>query len=485
MSRPLTLDCLDSSVGVVVQRLMDSFAQNGGRGFLVGGAVRDALMGKEPKDLDFEVYGLEVEKLEAAIKAVAKFDAVGRSFGVYKLKGLPIDVALPRRESKTGEGHKAFEVVGDPNMSFEEACARRDFTINSILWDPISGELIDPYGGQKDLDAKLIRHTSPHFVEDPLRVLRAMQFVARFDFTVADQTVELCRSIGEEGLPPERLFEEWKKLILKGKRPSVGLKFLRECGWVKYYPELAALIDCEQEPEWHPEGDVWNHTLHCLDAYARQRFSDAPTLDLGENRRELLRKKGDDAAMEWEDLVVGFAVLCHDFGKPLCTEKVDGRIRSRGHDFLGIKPSESFLRRMTNHQALVDGVLPLVETHMRPRELFNANAGDTALRRLARKVGRIDRLVRVAYADMHGRPPFPVDFPEGPWLLEQASRLDIEDKAPAPIVMGRHLVDRGYKPSPAFKAVLNACYEGQLDGEFADLEGGLAFLEKYLAQKPL
>lgn len=460
LTRTLSPNSLDASVRDLAIKLAQSITTAGGRALIVGGAVRDALLGHTPKDLDIEVYGLPPERLEAVISSVAPFDAVGRSFGVYKLKQHPIDLSLPRRESKTGPGHKGFQVVGDPKMSFPEACARRDFTVNAILWDLLTGEVIDPFNGRADLDKKLLRHTSPHFVEDPLRVLRAMQFASRFQFDVAPQTIELCAQITPETLPPERLFEEWKKLLLKGVQPSLGLYFLRACGWTKYYPELHALIGCPQDPEWHPEGDVWIHTLHCLDAFARERVDDP-----------------------WENLIVGFAVLLHDIGKVPTTQFIDGHWRSRGHDVAGVPLGEKFLRRLTNEAALIEQVLPLIECHMRPLELFKTQASDAAIRRLARKVGRIDRLVRVAHADMQGRPPMPPHFPEGPWLLEAARRLEVEASAPQPIILGRHLIELGHTPSPAFKPLLDACYEAQLDGAFRDLLGGLEFLKSLITKQ--
>jgi tRNA nucleotidyltransferase (CCA-adding enzyme) len=222
------------------------------------------------------------------------------------------------------------------------------------------------------------------------------------------------------------------------------------------------MIGCDQDAAWHPEGDVWNHTLHCVDAFARMRVGD-----------------------EWEDLVVGFAVLSHDLGKPATTAFIDGHWRSRGHDSLGVPIAERFLRKLTAHEDFIAQVLPLVECHMRPRELFEQSASDAAIRRLARKVVRIDRLVRVARADMFGRPPMPTDFPEGDWLLEQAKRLEVADSAPAPIIMGRHLVERGYKPSVEFKAVLESAYEAQLDGAFFDLNAGQKWLEGYLKEHPI
>lgn len=428
----------------------------GGRALLVGGCVRDSLLGLAVKDLDIEVYGIEPEKLKDLLAGKFRIDCVGEAFAVIKIHGANCDIAIPRRESKTGLGHKGFEVMSDPSMTTEEAAARRECTINAMAFDPLTDELFDYFGGQKDLEARVLRHTTGSFVEDPLRVLRAMQFIARFELAVAPETLELCRTIEPEGLAPERIFEEWKKLILQGVRPSLGLEFLRDTGWLKYYPELEALCGCEQEPEWHPEGDAWEHTLICMDAFARDRIGD-----------------------EYEDLVVGFAVLCHDLGKPATTKFERGRTRSIGHSKAGEEPTVVFMKRMTNQRSLIRDVVPLVIDHMRPNELYKDQVGDSAIRRLACRVGRIDRLVRVARADVMGSNPGEYDgFPAGKWLLDRARELEVQDSAPKPIVLGRHLMELGLEPGPGFKPILDACYEAQLNGEISDLDQGIALAKK-------
>lgn len=434
----------------------------GGTALFVGGCVRDALLGRTPKDFDIECYGLEPRALERALRSKFEINPVGKSFGVFKIKGAEIDVALPRRESKSGSGHGGFTVEGDPFMSVEEAGARRDFTVNAIYWDPETGELLDPHHGIRDLETKTLRHTSPAFAEDPLRVLRAMQFLSRFEFSPAPETVALCACIEPEGLPAERLFDEWRKLVVKGVRPSLGLAFLRDCGWVKYYPELEALIGVEQDPQWHPEGDVWIHTLHCMDAFAKARTGD-----------------------EWEDTVVGFAVLCHDFGKAVTTKKEkDGRWHAYGHEAAGEPIARKFLDRLTRHKELTDSVLPLVVCHMMPLALWRDKAGAAAIRRLARRVGRIDRLVRVDDADRRGRPPLdPGDSPQGDWLLERAAELRVTEGAPKRLVQGRHLIALGHKPGDFFTDILNEAYEAQLDGAFADEPEGIAWLKARLAER--
>ena len=455
------LDSLDPKLLKITEELSKLFYKNGGYLLLVGGSVRDLLIGISPHELDFEARGLSLEQIKKLLSEKFRCDEVGKAFGVLRIKGFPIEIALPRTEKKSGIGHKGFDVEIDPNLPFENAVRRRDFTINAMALDPLKRVLLDPCNGREDLRNRILRHVGPAFCEDPLRVLRGMQFIARFDLSPNQKTVDVCKSMEMENLAPERIFEEWKKLILKGKNISGGLNFLKDTGWVKFFPELSALIGCEQDPEWHPEGDVWIHTLHCMDAFARERIGE-----------------------EWEDLVVGFGVLCHDLGKPLTTKiGEDGRIRSPLHEPKGEAPTRSFLSRMTNQMDLQEQVVPLVRRHLTPRTFYKDKASDGAIRRLANKVKRIDRLVRVASADIKGRPPREDDFPEGPWLIKRAEELEVKDSEPKPIILGRHLIDRGLKPGPAFSPILEQCFEEQLDGTFQDLKGGLTLLDKFLEKR--
>ena len=440
-----------------LMRVCSLVAEEGGRAWLVGGTVRDSALGLENRDLDVEVFGVPADRLAQVLGQDFSLDLVGQSFGILKLRGLPIDVGLPRRESKTGLGHKEFAIDSDPDLSLPEAAARRDFTINSVYFDPLSGEVADPYGGLDDLQKKLLRRTSAAFRDDPLRVLRGMQLVARFDLHAVGETVAECRTIGMEGLAPERIFDEWRKLLVWGKKPSLGLQFLRETKWLEHFPELAALVGTPQDTRYHPEGDVWIHTLYCLDIFADERVNDS-----------------------WEDLVVGLAVLCHDLGKPLTTTvEENGKIRSAHHDKAGVYATEAFLARITRQRKLVREVLPLVAEHMQPANLEKAQSSDAAVRRLAKRVGRIDRLLRVARADALGRPPLgPDPFPAGPWLAEKAHRLDVADHAPEALVKGRDLLDLGWQPGPHFQGILDRIYRAQLDGKFFTLEGGCEYAVK-------
>ncbi|MFN2370248.1 MAG: CCA tRNA nucleotidyltransferase [Candidatus Krumholzibacteriia bacterium] len=433
----------------------------GGRAWLVGGGVRDGALGRAAGDADLEVFGLEPDALQALLGQAFALELVGRSFGILKLKGLPIDVGVPRQENKTGTGHRGFAVHADPFLELHLAAARRDFTLNAVYLDPLTGEVADPYDGLGDLQRGILRHTSAAFGEDPLRVLRGMQLAARFDLAAAPETVRICRTVGMEGLARERVFEEWRRLLVLGAVPSRGLHFLAETGWLRFFPELDAVRGVPQDPRHHPEGDVWVHTLHCLDAFAQERLGDP-----------------------WEDLVVGLAVLCHDLGKAeRTTVEADGRIRSLGHEARSVDLARTFLGRMTDQRRLVDQVLPLVAEHGKPQQLYQARSSDAAVRRLADRVGRLDRLVRVARADHGGRPPLPPDFPAGDWLLARAEALGVTRSGPAPLVQGRHLVALGAEPGEHFRAVLEACYEAQLDGKIGTIEQGVALASRLLGIK--
>ena len=442
----------------------------GGRPFLVGGCVRDALLGRPIGEIDIEVYGLGSRQVEAALRRRFGIVTVGAAFGVTKLKDFPVDVSVPRRENRTGVGHRDFDVQADPTMTPKDACERRDFTLNAILWDPFTGELIDPWNGQADLAAKTLRHVSTKFAEDPLRVLRAMQFAARFEFAVAPETVALCATLHPHDLPPERLMEEWTKLLLLGQKPSLGLFFLRDCGWTQFFPTLHAMIDVPQDPEWHPEGDVFRHTAFCLDAFAQERLG----------HRD-------------EDLIVGLAVLLHDLGKATTTKKeADGRWHAYGHELASEPLAAAFLAQLTRETKLLESVLPLVRWHGQPYELYKTKAaGDAAIRRLAAKVLRIDRLVRVDSADRKGRPDenhpeknqwTTEPSPQGVWLAERAAALHLADSAPRRLILGRHLIALGHKPGGWFTPLLDEAFEAQIEGAFTDEATGLVWLQERLTR---
>ncbi|MEO0054817.1 MAG: hypothetical protein RLZZ50_764 [Verrucomicrobiota bacterium] len=440
-----------------------------GRPRIVGGAVRDWLLGLDAQDLDIEVAGASFADLHRALAPLGATDVVGRSFGVIKLRlasGVEYDISLPRRESKTGAGHRGFRVDPDPSLGDAEAAARRDFTINAIAWDPLERRMIDPFGGEADLRARRLRHTSAAFTEDPLRVLRAMQFAARFDLKLDPGTAALCRSISEtfHELPVERVWHEWEKWAEKSSKPSRGLQVLVETGWLTHFPELAALAGCPQDPEWHPEGDVLAHTACCCDALAvdREWSESAP------RRRRLLM----------------LAVLLHDVGKPSTTrqEEKNGRLRwtSPGHEPAGVAPAESFLHRIGAPLDHAPAIAPLVANHMVHHHGGPDGLGPNALRRLARRLqpATLSDLAAVMRADAKGRPPLSgtESLALIARILGRAEELALSDAAPRPILLGRHLIAAGLRPGPSFKSLLDRAFEAQLDGAFADESTALLWL---------
>ncbi len=443
-----------------VLSLAKTVRSEGGRALLVGGCVRDELMGRQPKDWDVEVYGIGSERLRELLNSFGEVNVVGEAFTVYKL-GPHLDVSLPRRERKTGRGHRAFFIEGDPEMAIKEAVARRDFTINAILQDPLTGEIIDLFQGRGDLQKGILRAVSSNtFSDDSLRVLRAAQFAARFEFRVEPETVSLCRAIDLSDLPSERIWGELEKLLLRAQRPSIGFGWLHALGVLdQLFPEIKALIDVPQDPEWHPEGDVFVHTRLVLDR-AHELIDDLPYP---------------------KQVTVMLAALAHDFGKPATTEFIDGRLRSRGHEEAGVGPTLSFLDKLNIHTLegydVREQVVALVRDHLKPGEFFKKReeVSDGAFRRLARKC-ELDLLYRVAKADSLGRNAdwvpreqwYGAEAQE--WFIARARELEVVTAAPTPLLLGRHLLEMGLPPGPRIGEITRAVYELQLDGHVQTLE---------------
>jgi tRNA nucleotidyltransferase (CCA-adding enzyme) len=448
----------------------------GGRALVVGGWVRDRLLNTDglkpeaqspdPTDIDMEVFGIPGEQLPGLLAAFGRVEAVGQSFPVYKVisaENGAIDVALPRRESKHGRGHKGFEVRGDPFMSLAEAARRRDFTINAISWDPLTGEYVDPVDGRADLARRLLRVVDEtSFSDDSLRALRAVQFAARFDFALDEKTAALCRAIRLDDLPAERIWGEIEKLLLLARQPAIGFRIARDLGIIEHVmPEMLPLIGCEQEPEWHPEGDVWIHTLMVIDrARGLNDDLDRPRL-----------------------LAIMLGAVCHDLGKPATTALIDGRIRSLDHEQAGVEPTISLLNRLNVHT--IDGfdvrsqVVGLVAHHLKPGMLHKAvNVGDGAFRRLAQKVD-LELLARLARADCLGRTGN-FDCSAMDWFLARARALGVEHRPPSPLLLGRHLLALGLTPGPRIGELLKQVYEKQLDGEITSVEEGIEEAKRIL-----
>jgi tRNA nucleotidyltransferase (CCA-adding enzyme) len=447
----------------VARRVAEAAAAAGGRALIVGGWVRDRLRRKPSKDIDIEVFGIAQDRLPALLEPLGRVEPVGQSFPVYKLVppgggggGGEIDVALPRRESKRGRGHKGFEVHGDPSMSIADAAHRRDFTVNAIAWDPLTGAYEDPFDGGGDLDRRLLRAVDPAtFADDSLRALRAVQFAARFEFALDEKTAALCRELALDDLPAERIWGEIEKLLLHAERPSIGFRLALDLGVLRQVvPELLPLVGCEQEPEWHPEGDVWTHTLMVIDK-ARELN--------GELDRPRL-------------ITIMLGAVCHDLGKPPTTAFIDGRIRSLDHEQAGVEPALSLLDRLNIHT--IDGfevraqVVGLVGHHLKPGAFRKAaNVSDGAFRRLAQKVD-LELLARLARADCLGRSG-DFDCSAMDWFIERARALGVEHQPPAPLLLGRHLLALGLPPGPRVGEILRQIYEKQLDGEITSVEAGI------------
>jgi len=446
---------IDASVAAIARAI----AAAGGRALLVGGVVRDRLLGRASKDLDIEVYGLELAVLESLLARFGEVIAIGRAFGVLRVKGIDCDFSLPRRDNKSGRGHRGFLVELDPSLDFATAARRRDLTINSIGQDPLSGEILDPHHGRDDLAAGILRATDSRcFGEDPLRGLRVAQFAARFEFRADDELLALCRALDLAELPGERLFEEFRKLLLKGTRPSLGLEVLRETTMLRFFPELEAMVGVPQDPHWHPEGTVWEHTLMVVDEAAAARTGDAR-----------------------DDEIVMFAALCHDLGKPATTVIEDGRVRSPSHESEGVEPTRRFLARLRAPGDLGAAVEALVEHHLAPAHFTCCGAKPRAYRRLARKLAagavNVRVLWRLARADHFGRTTADAlarQFPAGDEFLRRAEELHVEAQATGDVVLGRHLIARGMTPGPVFGEILGRCRDIQDETGWDDPEAILA-----------
>jgi len=455
-------------IPTIIQQISKDLVTHNAKAIVVGGSVRDYFLKLPTKDYDVEVYGLEkIETLEQILSPYGSVNLVGKSFGVLKFvhEGEEYDFSFPRTEEKVAKGHRGFEVACSGALSFKEAALRRDFTINALGYDVQEKCFLDPYGAKSDMDRRRLRHiNSKTFREDPLRVYRAVQFCARFEYDLEPETFKLCQEMVAEGmldeLPKERIYTEFKKLLLKSKKPSIGFELMRELGIIeRYYPELHALIDVPQSPIWHPEGDVWIHTMMALD-----------------------KMVGLQCGEEKQDLKMMFAILCHDLGKATHTQITLDKISAIGHELAGVEPTKRLMYRLTNEHEFIDSLLPLVEHHLAPSIYFRGKAKNATIRRLATKVN-IEELVTVARADFLGRTTEASllgVYEAGDWLLTKAKALDVYSEPLPPLVQGRDLIALGLEPSKRFKQLLNEVYEKQLSGEIKTKEEAIAFLKSII-----
>lgn len=415
-------------------------AEQGGRAYFVGGYVRDHLAGRDNKDIDVEIHGLTPKQAEALLDSLGTRLTIGESFGIYGLRGYHVDIALPRKETLRGVGHRDFDVCVDPFIGTEKAAKRRDFTVNAMMQDVLSGEILDHFGGREDLKKGIIRHVSGEtFAEDPLRVLRGAQFAARFGFSVAEETVVLCASMELCHLPRERITEELKKALLKAEQPSIFFEILRQMGHLSYwFPELEALIGIEQNPRHHAEGDVWTHTMMVVDQAAK------------------LRQRAENP--------FGFmlAAVTHDFGKAICTEEIGGVIHAYEHETKGLPLVEQFLKRLTGERKLRDYVCNLVQLHMKPFTVAAAGASVKSTNHMFDQAVDPEALICIAEADNRGKIS---DHPYVPYEDYLRERLEIYREYMArPCVMGRDLTEAGLQPGGNYSQLLAYAHKLHLAG---------------------
>jgi tRNA nucleotidyltransferase (CCA-adding enzyme) len=441
-----------------LQQILERLTAAGGKPMIVGGAVRDAILGDHnPKDIDIEVYGIPYDEVVTAIGDLGHVDIIGKAFQVVmaRVDGESYDISLPRRDSKVGDGHRGFTVEVDHTMDFTTASARRDFTINAIGFDPVNHWVTDPHGGVDDLRNSHLRHINDQFGEDPLRVLRGMQFAARFGMEMNVATVRMCKSLFDEykTLSVERIWGEWEKFLSKGEFLEFGLDVLEQTGWVEHYPELAWLRGVPQDPGWHPEGDVWAHTREAMSVL--------------------------QSNLEEDRLIVNLAVLCHDFGKVTNTQTwfPDGKIRSQGHDHAGVEPAKSFLHRIGAPGHVIANVLPLVREHMCIIDKPTAKVARRLMRRL--QPATMDQFIQVGIADHLGRGEAASLESVGPWIKIK-DEVELTPERLKPILKGEMLIEMGMKPGPDFRTIINASIEAQDDGIIHDADSARQWLEEFL-----
>ncbi len=407
----------------------------GGRAYFVGGFVRDRLLGVNGKDIDIEVHGIDVNTLREILSTLGTTLEMGESFGIFSLRGTDIDVALPRKESATGRGHRDFDISVDPCIGTEKAAMRRDFTVNALMEDVLTGEIIDHFGGQKDLENKILRHVNDaSFPEDPLRVLRLAQFAARFGFSVAEETKALCRTIDLSSLSKERIEGEMKKALLTAYSPSVFFEVLRDVNGLDFwYPEIKSLTGLRQNPRFHPEGDVWVHTMEVLDRCA------------------LYRDKVSDP------FAFMLSALCHDLGKIEATKELDGVIHAYAHESLGLPIAEKFLHRITNEKSVIKYVLNMTALHMKPGVMARAGSSMKSFNKLFDESINPRELIFLALCDEGERNENIEEI-----LLE---RLGVfEEIMSRPYVQGRDLTAAGLKPDKSFSEILDYAHKLRLAG---------------------
>ncbi len=420
--------------------LAEKIAQMGGRAYYVGGFVRDRLQGLENKDIDIEVHGITPDILEEVLSSIGGYIPAGKSFGVYKLAHRSIDIALPRKETLTGRGHRDFKIDVDPFIGTEKAAIRRDFTVNAIMQDVLTGEIVDHFGGQADLQQGILRHVNDTaFGEDPLRVLRGAQFAARFNFSIASETIEICKKIELSNLSSERVLDELKKALLKAEKPSIFFELLREMNHLSlWFPEVEKLIGIPQHSIHHKEGDVWTHTMMVLDECAKVR---------------------DKAEYPLYFMLSG---LVHDFGKIVSTEFIKGDYHAYRHEIEGNDIVRAFLKRITNENALLCYVLNMTRLHMKPHMIVADTSSVRATNKMFDESLSPNDLILLSLCDGLGKiPQKPCE--EAEKFLRERLRVYHEYMS-RPYVKGQDLINVGIKQGKEFTELLGYAHKLRLSG---------------------
>lgn len=424
---------------LLANRIAKAVSARGGTVYYVGGYVRDELLGKPGKDIDIEVHGISPQTLEAILDDCGQRIEMGKSFGVYGIKGHTLDIAMPRKETAFGRGHRDFAVEVDPHIGTFCAAKRRDFTVGALMKNVLTGEIIDHFGGMEDLKNKVLHHVDDaSFPEDPLRVLRAAQFSARFDFTVAEETVALCKTIDLSALSKERVTEELKKALLTAKHPSLFFKALRQMEQLDpWFVELKALIGVPQNPVYHAEGDVWNHTMLVLDCAAKYR------------------------AEAKHPFPFMLSALVHDLGKAVTTAAKDGVLHAYGHETKGLPLATAFLKRLTNEKGLTAYVLNMTALHMQPGVAAGRGSSVKSTNKMFDRSLCPEDLVLLSLSDQNGRLPVSANDPT-PFLKERLALF--RETMAAPFVAGKDLIDAGLSPDKNFTKLLDFAHKLRLAG---------------------
>ena len=454
--------------------VINAIINAGGTPYIVGGSVRDYMLNLEVNDYDLEIYKLNSEQIKAAVNHLGVISITGQKFRVMKLRtksGTTFDLSIPRRETKTGPLHTDYIIDADPEMDIFQACLRRDYTVNSAMYNPVLDELYDFYGAMRDVQLRTLRPTSNQYDKDALRVLRGMQIAGRKGFRFASAYQPLTRAMMLEysDLSRERIWEEWVKWAGMSRYPSMGIEFLVDTGWIDLYPELKNMMGSKQDPIWHPEGDAFVHTLSTVD-----------------EMHDICKREGIPYESE-ERVKLMLAILQHDIAKPkTMIIDTDGRIHNPGHDQLGAAMVPGFMEKIgrvnpdqKSEDKLVSNIQTLVANHMRHVGLDSPSK--RTVRRMALDVDNLQHLAYVVEADHSGRKPNKGGLPpQMQAIMRVASEVSLETTKPKPYLKGDILIELGMKQGKDIGRVIAASFEAQLDGEFEDVDGAVKWAKSHL-----